>query len=242
LVRWPEYFAIDYRGFVLVLHIMSPNSSPQKPTDNLKHSDPIPIGQNRNRARSVSSASSSSTSSVYDLPTTPISTSFGSGNIRTSIPSPTSSPIYSYFMSSPTKTNSTFPWRRKFSGAAPVFEAEEEDEKVLPAATQMRRSSTQISNRFSESKTTPLPEPQLERGTGFLRRLSLSTAPLNKGSTRSNSPPCTPPNTTVNTSPANAPFTTKPRRSATLGVDTGRTRRAPSPMGERILKGHFDGF
>lgn len=33
------------------------------------------------------------------------------------------------------------------------------------------------------------------------------------------------------------------RRSATVNVDGGgRTRRAPSPMGERILKGHFDGF
>lgn len=182
---------------VLVLYIMSPSSSPQKPADNLKHSDPIPIGQNRNRARSVSSASSSSASSIYDSPTTPISTSFGSGNIRTSIPSPASSPIYSYFMSSPTKTNSTFPWRRRFSGTAPVYEglsgpvfyghrllhyypAEEEDEKVVPAATQMRRSSTQMANRFTEPKTNPLPEPQLERGTGFLRRLSLSTAPLNK--------------------------------------------------------------
>jgi len=32
------------------------------------------------------------------------------------------------------------------------------------------------------------------------------------------------------------------RRAATLGVDGGKPRRAPSPMGERILKGHFDGF
>lgn len=176
---------------------MSPTSSPQKPADNLKHSDPIPIGQNRGRARSVSSASSSSTSSACDSPTTPISTSFGSGNVRTSMPSPASSPIYSYFMSSPTKTNSSFPWRRKFPGTAPVFEGsfdlmcyeyphlyyhlvEEEEEKVVPAATQMRRSSTQMANRFSESKTNPLPEPQLERGTRFLRRLSFTTAPLNK--------------------------------------------------------------
>ncbi|EKM78634.1 hypothetical protein AGABI1DRAFT_74993 [Agaricus bisporus var. burnettii JB137-S8] len=217
---------------------MSANSSPQKPVDNIRHSDPIPIGQNRGRARSVSSASSSSTSSVNGSPTTPISTSFGSGNIRTS---PTSSPIYSYFMSSPTKTNSTFPLRRKFPGTSPVYEAEEEDEKVVPVATQMRRTSTHIANRFTEPKTTPLPEPQVERGTGFLRRLSLSTAPLRKGyiPTNSSSPP---PNTAADSSPDNLPFNNKPRRSATFSTDGRRPRRAPSPMGERILKGHFDGF
>jgi hypothetical protein len=27
-----------------------------------------------------------------------------------------------------------------------------------------------------------------------------------------------------------------------VSIDNGRPRRAPSPMGERILKGHFDGF
>lgn len=217
---------------------MSANSSPQKPLDNIRHSDPIPIGQNRGRARSVSSASSSSTSSGGGSPTTPISTSFGTGNIRTSIPSPTSSPIYSYFMSSPTKANSTFPLRRKFPGTSPVFEEEEEDEKVVPATTQMRRTSTHIANRFTEPKATPLPEPQVERGTGFLRRLSLSTAPLRKGFTSSSPPP----NTAADTSPDNLPFTNKPRRAATFSTDTRRPRRAPSPMGERILKGHFDGF
>lgn len=191
----PSYIYLPaFPQLVLLLYIMSANSSPQKPVDNIRHSDPIPIGQNRGRARSVSSASSSSTSSVNGSPTTPISTSFGSGNIRTS---PTSSPIYSYFMSSPTKTNSTFPLRRKFPGTSPVYEglsdpssddyhrlhyfvAEEEDEKVVPVATQMRRTNTHIANRFTEPKTTPLPEPQVERGTGFLRRLSLSTAPLRK--------------------------------------------------------------
>jgi hypothetical protein len=32
-------------------------------------------------------------------------------------------------------------------------------------------------------------------------------------------------------------------RRATLAVPAeGRVRRVPSPMGERMLKGHFDGF
>lgn len=61
--------------------------------------------------------------------------------------------------------------------------------------------------------------------------------------------PVTPPNTAVSPSadgakvPLVSPRGTRARRSATLSVDGGgRPRRAPSPMGERILKGHFDGF
>lgn len=56
------------------------------------------------------------------------------------------------------------------------------------------------------------------------------------------SPPSPPPNTAVQTAPPNTPFVNKPVRSATISVDNGRPRRVPSPMGERILKGHFDGF
>lgn len=99
---------------------MSSNTTSPRPVDDVKHSDPIPINQTRSRARSVSSASSGSASSGYDLPT-PISGSLGSNSIRTSIPSPTSSPIFSYFMSSPTKAT-TFPLRRKFPGTTPVVE------------------------------------------------------------------------------------------------------------------------
>ncbi|KXN91641.1 hypothetical protein AN958_12493 [Leucoagaricus sp. SymC.cos] len=220
---------------------MSETTSSPRPVDDVKHSDPIPIHQARGRARSVSSASSGSASSGFDLPT-PISGSLGSNNIRTSIPSPTSSPIFSYFMSSPTKTNSTFPLRRKFPGTTPVFEEDEEGEKEIPVAAHMRRASNQIASRFTEPKTNALPEPRLERGTGLLRRLSLSSAPFTKTYDPSNSPPSPPPNTAINATPPNAPFINKPRRSATISTDSGRPRRAPSPMGERILKGHFDGF
>jgi hypothetical protein len=34
----------------------------------------------------------------------------------------------------------------------------------------------------------------------------------------------------------------KTRRANTLAPGTPRPKRAPSPMGERILTGHFDGF
>lgn len=39
-----------------------------------------------------------------------------------------------------------------------------------------------------------------------------------------------------------SPSPRKARRSNTLAPGTARPPRAPSPMGERILKGHFDGF
>jgi len=70
---------------------------------------------------------------------------------------------------------------------------------------------------------------------------------------RSASPPrpATPPPSAV-TPPAGSGFTTnrnntdvrsRVRRSATLtNPPTNARHRAPSPMGERILKGHFDGF
>ena len=55
------------------------------------------------------------------------------------------------------------------------------------------------------------------------------------------SPPSPPPNSAVTPTAESQPFANRPRRSATLSAAT-RPKRAPSPMGERILKGHFDGF
>ena len=99
-------------------------------------------------------------------------------------------------MSSP-KVNSTFPLRRRFPGTAPVFEGwhrfifcpeslvhtrleDENGENMIPVTAHMRRTSNQLASRFTEPKTTALPEPHLERGAGFLRRLSLSNAPFAK--------------------------------------------------------------
>ena len=39
-----------------------------------------------------------------------------------------------------------------------------------------------------------------------------------------------------------SPTPRKARRASTLSPGSARPLRAPSPMGERILKGHFDGF
>jgi hypothetical protein len=167
--------------------------------------------------------------------------------------SPTNSPILSYFMAqSPTKT-ATFPFNRKFPGRPPVFEEDETDTEV-PVAAHARRASTATAGRFSQQQqqTPVMPDSQQNRGTGLLRRLSLSNALVKPPSgARMPSPPrpAAPPNTAVSPSgdgarlPVVTPRGTRARRSATLNADGGgKPRRAPSPMGERILKGHFDGF
>ncbi|KAG6857424.1 hypothetical protein H0H87_004786 [Tephrocybe sp. NHM501043] len=218
------------------------SSTNSSSTDFVKHSDPIAINTSARRARSVSvsSGSSSSERSSPEL-RTPASPSASS---RTSLPPSGSSPILSYFLAqSPTAkspANSTFPFHRKF-GPPPVFEEEEEPE--VPVAAHARRASTAVAGRFTQPQA-PLPEPQLERGTGLLRRLSLSSGAFAKGPhNEGRSPPSPPPNSAVSPVSKNMPFThnTRPRRSATIN-EGAKPRRAPSPMGERILKGHFDGF
>ncbi|KAF8917234.1 hypothetical protein CPB85DRAFT_1374295 [Mucidula mucida] len=218
-------------------------------SDSSKPSEPIPINTRfgRGRSASVSSASSGSASSPSEV-VTPISTSAGSARFGPA--SPTNSPIFSYFFNqSPTKAppgaTNTFPFR-KF-GPPPLYE-EDEPEKEPAVAHHARRASTAVAGRFAQAPSQPaMPEPNAERGTGLLRRLSLSTAFARPADLRSNSPPNVPPNSAV-TSPMETrqlpPFTRqggRPRRSATISLDA-KPRRAPSPMGERILKGHFDGF
>ncbi|KAJ7158452.1 hypothetical protein C8R46DRAFT_1039101 [Mycena filopes] len=210
-------------------------------------SPPFPRG--RPRSLSVSSGESSgSASSPNEIPT-PLSTSAASPRVH--IPSPGTSPILAYFLAqSPTKTPgaATFPFR-KF-GAPPVFEEDEGgDTKEVPAASHARRASTAVAERFTQAPTNnALPDSRNERGQGLLRRLSLSSSAFMSPTDGKRSPPNAPPNTAVSptqSSSGSLPFggrDGKPRRSATLSSAEGRPRRAPSPMGERILKGHFDGF
>ncbi|KAK0500157.1 hypothetical protein EDD18DRAFT_1068184 [Armillaria luteobubalina] len=222
------------------------------------HSKPIPIVTRRGRSTSVSSSSSGSSNSPTEIPT-PISTS--TSPVRIGPVSPGSSPILSYFFSqSPTKappgSASTYPFR-KF-GPAPVFEGMltyfgswysanplpvEAEDKEIPVAAHARRTSTAVAGRFAQPQLS-MPEPHAERGTGLLRRLSMSSAFAKPSDMRSRSPPNAPPNSAVSpTESKQLPFVrdSRPRRSATISVDA-KPRRAPSPMGERILKGHFDGF
>ncbi|KAF8223859.1 hypothetical protein L208DRAFT_1425949 [Tricholoma matsutake] len=206
--------------------------------DQVKHSDPIAINTTSRRGRSfsLSSCSSLSSESSASEAHTPSPTSLNSQRIT--VPSPSGSPILSYFLGqSPTKNpgTSTFPFNRKF-GPSPVLEEEQE----IPAATHARRASAVVAGRFAQSQTQPLPDPHVERGTAFLRRLSLSSGPFAKPLNEGTDPPPNSAVSPVSTSKLSL-RDTKPRRSATVN-EGGKPRRAPSPMGERILKGHFDGF
>ncbi|KAF8623683.1 hypothetical protein AX17_007381 [Amanita inopinata Kibby_2008] len=223
---------------------MSSNINNQSGCDKIHHSDPIPISSRLGRHRSVSASSGSSeSSSVFDI-STPISSSANSQRIT--IPSPTGSPILSYFYpQSPTKApmSTTFPFKRNFV-PPPV---PEDDEKAIPVAAHMRRASVNAAGRFGQPQNSgSIPDSQLERGAGFLRRLSLNSTSFNKPQIDTNSPtmpPSPPPNSATSPttkSPLFSSSPTKTRRSFTM--DNSKTRRAPSPMGERILTGHFDGF
>jgi hypothetical protein len=209
-------------------------------TDDLKQSSPIsiPMGaRGRARSLSMSSSSSDSTSSASE-PLTPVGSA---PPHRLSIPTSTS-PILSYFLAqSPSKTPATasFPYKRKF-GTAPVLEAEEAEAEI-PVATHARRASATVANRFSQNAPSAFPDPNSDRGTNLLRRLSLSSSAFVKPTLDTGGRAPAPPNTAVSPTDKTAPFKNKPRRSATVS-ENAKPRRAPSPMGERILKGHFDGF
>ncbi|KAJ3872788.1 hypothetical protein F5051DRAFT_361071 [Lentinula edodes] len=213
----------------------------------VRRSSPIPIVNpafnRRGRSASVSSGSSSSMSPTSEL-TTPLS----GLSPRITVPSPGSSPILSYFLAqSPTKTqtSATLPFR-KF-GPAPVFEEDESNQQSMPhAAHHARRASMTVADRFSQpNNSSGLPESHMERGAGLLRRLSLSTGAPAFGKHLPGTTqyiPEAPPNTAVSPTAPNLPYPrdTKHRRATT--TSSARPHRAPSPMGERILKGHFDGF
>lgn len=101
------------------------SSSP--PRDQVKPSDPIAINtsirRGRGRSFSLSSGSSSSSDSSTSEAHTPSPTSVNSQRIT--VPSPSDSPILSYFLGqSPSKNPGTaFPFNRKF-GHPPVFEGD----------------------------------------------------------------------------------------------------------------------
>ncbi|KIM40563.1 hypothetical protein M413DRAFT_164045 [Hebeloma cylindrosporum] len=207
--------------------------------NDVKHSSPISIpmaARGRARSMSISSSSSDSASSASE----PLTPAGSAPPNRLSIPSSTS-PILSYFLAqSPTKTpvTASFPYKRKF-GTAPVLE--EEPESEIPVAAHARRASATVANRFSQNTPSTLSDPKNERGSNLLRRLSLSSSAFVKPTLDTSGRPPPPPNTAVSPTDNAVPFKNKPRRSATVS-ENAKPRRAPSPMGERILKGHFEGF
>ncbi|KAI0033545.1 hypothetical protein K488DRAFT_84825 [Vararia minispora EC-137] len=216
---------------------------------NSPHSDPIPInGHGRHRSMSYSSSSDGSPSSPPMLQTPVSPTSPFPPKVATS---PSTSPILSYFMSaSPTGKSNTFPFRRPsdvFGGAPPVFEDDgvEDDQR----SANPRRASTAgwpaPSARFPQpgALAQPIPE-QTQRGAGIMRRLSLS-AGFAKPAGSSPPRPATPPPSANGGPQGPLPGVgggRVSRRATLLGPPEARPHRAPSPMGERMLKGHFDSF
>lgn len=270
------------------------------------HSKPIEIpnagaGPHHHSRRSVSfspSSFSSSSGDDYSPPLrTPVDPISSSPNVRTQVPaSPqaSTSPILSYFFSSPTKSNAasavlspTSPsavfGSLGRSAAAPANGraaepiAEETVDGAEAFAHHARRMSASASvapwppsaSRFIQPST----QEQHERGQSLLRRLSLGSAlvrvcilkllsvyfcqdanayiyliqpQIANPTAQQNTPTVLAPAAQIparTASPA-AVAEKRKRRATTLGApaDGANRRRAPSPMGERILKGHFDGF
>jgi len=228
--------------------------SPRKENFNLKdfnHAAPIPILASRR----------SSTASSDGSPTTPPDLQTSSSYPSNLVPSsPTTSPIFPYFMSTSPKTSASLPYRRLPGfGAPPVFEDDDGGQEIeVPGTNHQRRATTSWCNsRVASQRPAPAPpviEAQQARGAGVLRRLSLGGGfgPfLQTNMNRPPSPPepATPPPSAVTpvtpgfSADLATPQPRRVRRAATLSVPASNARRrAPSPMGERILKGHFDGF
>ncbi|KAF8554465.1 hypothetical protein OG21DRAFT_1440316 [Imleria badia] len=203
--------------------------------DGVQHSKPIPISTQHLRHRSMS-FSSDSTNSPTSSP--PLVTPNNFQNTR--FPASSSSPIFHFLsQASPTKPAATFPFR----GFVPPPVVEDEPaEEYMQSAHHARQAST--AGRFQPQPTAL--EPHHERGVNVLRRLSLG-GHLGKAHTVGDIPQSGIPRSPPKSAGLNPPTMNavqpnrKPRRSATV-TENARPRRAPSPMGERILKGHFDGF
>ncbi|KAH9989433.1 hypothetical protein BJV77DRAFT_963907 [Russula vinacea] len=231
--------------------------SPRSDSNNVhkyKHAAPIPILTSPHRRRPSTSSDDSPTSP----PTVQTPNPLYPTNLAPS--SPTSPSFLSYLISTSPKTNASFPYKRpsSFGSSPPVFEDDDGQEIEVRNSLHQRRATTAwAGNGRAPQPGAPAPpviEAQHARGAGVLRRLSLGGG-LNSGaSNRPVSPPrpATPPPSAV--TPVVSSFAahqnnregrTRVRRSATVtspSTNASARHRAPSPMGERILKGHFDSF
>lgn len=146
----------------------------------------------------------------------------------------------------------------------------DDEHDVPPVMRPVRRAS--VAGRFPPVQPVVAPvaaAPPNERATGLLRRLSMGSSfaskvsllrdpryrllythgahhlsqpqvavqPVSAQTVHGHSGTVPPPNS-VSMSPTDARTVPRPKQRRA----TESTRRAPSPMGERILKGHFDGF
>jgi len=224
-----------------------------------------PIAIVRGRQRSASSASSipalsnSPTSPIPGSIPTPTSTfSYRFGHHRSASEdsasgAPGTSPTspLAYFLGAATSPPARATSGPGFPFTAAKSSAIDEDEESPPGGSTIglfgigahtRRGSWAQNGAFAPVSGTPN-----DRGAGVLRRLSLSGAFQRPAINGPSGIPTAPPSSAVNTSPSHAvPTLAEPKlrkgRAATLGVSDPTKKRGISPMGERLLKGHFDGF
>jgi len=152
--------------------------------------------------------------------------------------SPTgANPLSAYFLAgSPTKT--------PFRSFAPTIVDEDTQENETPHHghhhRRMSSSWAQGHTRFNSAggPTSGSSSENHERGVGVLRRLSLGAAFVNRPSaaTHPTRRPSTPP------APGTPPKANLRNKRRTATISEAPKKRSVSPMGERMLKGHFDGF
>ncbi|KAF8519567.1 hypothetical protein JB92DRAFT_2828420 [Gautieria morchelliformis] len=232
------------------------HSSSTNPSGHSTHSDPIPIQSSHSHRTRSRSASETSEDSVPPLSPSQSPASATSDNVQTPFSSTSriplspvapSSPILSYFYGSPAKS----PFNRTaFSNTTFEDEEPQDPPPTSTGAHGRRMSSSWIPGRFApqtqQQQNTPATESQQDRGAGVLRRLSISNTLTSKPPVSGRS--TTPPRQDGGTRPgskASPRASGQLRKAATLSagtVDANSKPRAPSPMGERMLKGHYDGF
>jgi len=234
---------------------------------------PIPITGRHRRSSIASSIPALSTSPTSPLaasiqtPTSAFSQRFGAGHTRSASESSAngggSSPTspLAYFLGSATSpirgvsgAASGFPFGAKPPQATSAIDEDEESPPggstigLFGVGAHARRGSWAQAG-FGTGNTANVNIPN-DRGTGILRRLSLSSAFQRPSVTTPNlhhqgtSPP--PPSAVaspgVPTIAEPIPRIGRKHRAATMGVKDSPKKRGISPMGERLLKGHFDGF
>ncbi|THH32238.1 hypothetical protein EUX98_g1941 [Antrodiella citrinella] len=236
------------------------SSNANNNTDTVEHSKPIPIAHGHPRRPSFSSdsppsdsSSDSSISPTSPYPSTPHNNTVHNPRVAASV-SPSTSPILSYFLPTSPKSPTThaFPFRRNF----PPVVAEDDAEPEVPTGHRRRASMATWPERGvpptmpiqPPTAPTAFPEEHQGRAAGLLRRLSLGGALAKPSIPKPPSSPTSPVATvhlartaTVTGTPQMVSPKT-PRRVKSLAPGSARPPRAPSPMAERILKGHFDGF
>ncbi|KAG8924339.1 hypothetical protein FRC03_005647 [Tulasnella sp. 419] len=215
-------------------------------------SRPIPITAHHARARSGSLASipalsTSPTSPVLGSLQTPNSITGFSARFTGAGPDSPTSPLgpaspLSYFLSGATSTSPSkngFSLSSKPLSSSALDENEESSPPRSAVATFHRRASTTATNWGPGTVQSPGSGATNDRAAGVLRRFSLSGV-LQRPNLGNGSPPKEPPRALAPA--ATVPIIIEPRPTRRSKGPKEPIKRGISPMGERLLKGHFDGF